>query len=100
VSRLEPKSLARAAGIIKVLGHRERLRILAALDQGERTVSELCRASGLAQAICSQHLRRLRTLDIVSCRRDGSNVHYRIIEPRVHRILACVCDAPGSRRRT
>jgi DNA-binding transcriptional ArsR family regulator len=99
LSRLAPHSLARAADIIKLLGHRERLMILEALDQGERTVSELCRACGLPQAICSQHLRRLRALDIVSCRKDGQNVHYRVIEPRVRGILACVGDDRQPRRR-
>jgi len=98
LSRLAPNSLARAAGIIKLLGHRERLILLEALDQGERTVSELCRVSGLQQAICSQHLRRLRALDVVSCRKDGQNVYYRVIEPRVRGILACVRDDGRPRR--
>ncbi len=99
LSRLPPKSLARAAEIIKLLGHRERLMILAALEAGERTVSELCRTCGLEQAICSQHLRRLRELDVVSCRKDGQNVYYRVIEPRVRRILDCICDVTRARRR-
>lgn len=99
LSRLPPKSLARAAEIIKLLGHRERLMILEALNQGERTVSQLCRACGLPQAICSQHLRRLRALDVVSCRKDGLNVYYRVIEPRVRGILACVGDDRQPRRR-
>ena len=98
-SRLPPKSLARAAEIITLLGHRERLMILEALNQGERTVSQLCRACGLPQAICSQHLRRLRALDVVSCRKDGLNVYYRVIEPRVRGILACVGDDRQPRRR-
>lgn len=99
LSRLPPKSLARAAEIIKLLGHRKRLMILAALEEGERTVSELCRTCGLEQAICSQHLRRLRELDVVSCRKDGQNVYYRVIEPRVRRILDCICDDSRARRR-
>lgn len=99
LSRLGVPSLTRTAGIIKLLGHRERLMILETLGGGERTVSELCRACGLGQAICSQHLRRLRALDVVSCRKDGQNVHYRIIEPRVRRILDCIADDCPPRRR-
>ena len=98
LSRLRPQSLTRTAGIIKLLGHRERLVILETLGAGECTVSELCRACGLGQAICSQHLRRLRALDVVSCRRDGQNVHYRIIEPRVRRILDCIAEDCPPRR--
>jgi DNA-binding transcriptional ArsR family regulator len=101
LARLAPQSLTRAAGIIKLLGHRERLMLLEALVQGEQTVSELCRVSGLAQPICSQHLRRLRALEVVACRKDGQNVYYRVIEPRVGRILDCICDdhRPRPRRR-
>ena len=86
--------LARAAEIIKLLGHRERLLILEALEQGELTVSEICEACDLGQAICSQHLRRLRQLGVVACRKAGLNVHYRVVEPKVHHILECIrsCD--------
>ncbi|HJR36306.1 MAG TPA: metalloregulator ArsR/SmtB family transcription factor [Gemmatimonadales bacterium] len=96
--RIRRDRLARAAEIIKLLGHRERLLILEALEAGERSVTELCARCGLGQAICSQHLRRLRQLDVVSCRREGANVYYRVTEPKVHHILECirVCDAPRS----
>jgi len=91
---VDPLVLARAAEIIKLLGHRERLLILEALEHGELTVTGICEACSLEQAICSQHLRRLRGLGVVACRRDGPNVYYRVIEPKVHHILECVraCD--------
>ncbi|HTL05177.1 MAG TPA: metalloregulator ArsR/SmtB family transcription factor [Gemmatimonadales bacterium] len=95
--KVNPAVLARAAEIIKLVGHRERLTILEALETGELTVSEICGVCRLSQAICSQHLRRLRHLKVVACRKDGLNVHYRIIEPKVHHILACIrtCDLPA-----
>jgi DNA-binding transcriptional ArsR family regulator len=85
-----PSEFARAARILKLLGHPERLRILSSLRQGELTVSELCEACGLEQAICSQHLRRLRRLRVVAGRKAGPKVHYRVIEPRVGQILGCI----------
>ena len=89
-----PAVLSRAAGIIKLLGHPERLMIVEALEKGDRTVSEICAACGLDQAICSQHLRRLRLLSVVSARKQGLNVFYRITEPKVYHILECIrtCD--------
>jgi len=95
--KVSPAVLARAAEIIKLLGHRERLTILEALEPGELTVSEICAVCRLPQAICSQHLRRLRKLKVVACRKDGLNVYYRIIEPKVHHVLACIrsCDIPA-----
>ena len=92
--RINPSVLARAAEIIKLLGHRERLLILEALEPGELTVSELCALCRLPQAICSQHLRRLRQLKVVACRKEGLNVYYRTIEPKVGHVLQCIrsCD--------
>jgi ArsR family transcriptional regulator len=94
--RVDRRVLQRAAEIIKLLGHRERLMILEALESGERTVSDIFSACGLEQAICSQHLSRLRQLKVVACRKDGLNVYYRVVEPKVHHILNCIrtCDAP------
>ncbi|HEX7025014.1 MAG TPA: metalloregulator ArsR/SmtB family transcription factor [Gemmatimonadales bacterium] len=92
--RVDPAVLARAAEIIKLLGHRERLMIVEALERGELTVTDICALCRLGQAICSQHLRRLRQLGVVSCRKEGLNVYYRVTEPKVHHILECIrsCD--------
>lgn len=94
--RIRPAVLARAADIIKLLGHRERLKILEALEAEELSVTEIGELCRLPQAITSQHLRRLRQLNVVSCRKEGLTVHYRIIEPKVHHILQCIraCDIP------
>ena len=88
--RVRPSVLARAAEIIKLLGHRERLTILEALEPGELSVTEICRECRMPQAICSQHLKRLRQLEVVACRKEGSNVYYRVIDPAVRSILNCV----------
>jgi ArsR family transcriptional regulator len=87
--------LKRAADIIKLLGHPERLRIVEALEGGERSVSEICELCDLEQAICSQHLSRLRRQKVVTARKEGPRVIYRVIEPKVHHILECIrkCDA-------
>jgi ArsR family transcriptional regulator len=93
--RINPKALGRAAQIIKLLGHPERLMIVEALEGGERTVSEVYELCDLDQAICSQHLRKLRELNVVEARKEGLNVRYRIVEPKVYHILNCIrkCDA-------
>lgn len=93
--------LARAAEIIKLLGHPERLKIVEALESGEQTVTEICQVCHLEQAICSQHLKRLRALSVVAARKDGLFVHYRVVEPKVRHILECIraCDVPRSSSR-
>lgn len=94
---IDARVLKRAAEIIKLLGHPERLKLVEVLEAGEHSVGELCELSGLEQAICSQHLRRLRSLDVVAARKDGQHVFYRLTEPKVPMILECIrkCDVPS-----
>lgn len=95
---IDPRVLQRAAEIIKLLGHAERLKIVEVLEGGEHTVGELCELCGLEQAICSQHLGRLRALHVVAARKQGQHVIYRLVEPKVPMILECIrkCDIPRS----
>jgi DNA-binding transcriptional ArsR family regulator len=93
--RIDPAVLARAADIIKLLGHPDRLKIVEALERGEASVSEIREAVGLPQAIVSQHLARLRGASVVASRRDGVHVLYHVVEPKVQHVLNCIrdCDA-------
>jgi len=86
--------LERAAEVIKCLGHPIRLRLLEGLESGEKTVTELQAYAGIGQAAVSYQLSALRARDIVDCRREGTHVYYRIIEPKVSSILQCIrtCD--------
>lgn len=97
VKPLNPDVVAAAASIIKCIGHPLRLRLLEAMEAGEMTVIGLQAVTGAGQAMVSQQLGILRRHDIVGSRRDGPFVFYHIIEPKVHRILACIreCDAAG-----
>jgi len=94
VRLIQPEILSRAAEVIKLLGHPERLKIVESLERGEATVTEIQEALELPQAIVSQHLAKMRGYDIVAARRDGNHVYYRIAEPKVHHILNCIrkCD--------
>ncbi len=94
---IEPQILERAARVIRVLGHPLRLHLLEVLEGGERHVTDLVNTSGASQALVSQHLAILRSEGVVGARRDGLHVFYRITEPKVHRILACIrdCDLPN-----
>jgi len=94
VRSVSPDVLRRAAEIIKLLGHPERLKIVEVLEGGEATVSDIQEQLGLAQAIVSQHLAKLRGANVVAARRDGVRVYYQLIEAKVHHILQCIrtCD--------
>jgi ArsR family transcriptional regulator len=91
-----PESLDQIAAVIRCLGHPLRIRLLQAMVAGERSVSQLQEETGEMQATVSRQLAVLRARRIVAAHRDGVNVYYRIIEPRVHGILACVGGADAS----
>jgi ArsR family transcriptional regulator len=61
------------------IAHEIRLRcLLLLLEQGELCVCELTHASGAAQSAISRHLANLREVGLVSDRREGLWIHYRI----------------------
>jgi len=66
------------ASLGKALGHGRRLELLEYLAQGERTVESLARFAGLTVANTSRHLQLLRQAGLVTARKQGLYVHYRI----------------------
>ena len=99
---LDQRVLAEAAEMVRVLGHPVRLRIVELLEGGEQTVTQIQGALDSPQALVSQQLARMRSAGIVEGRRIGTNVWYRIVDPRVVRMLDCLrhCDVPASRGNT
>jgi len=91
---IDPEILNRAAQTIRVLGHADRIRIVEVLEGGDATVTEIQEEVGLPQATVSQHLARLRGHGIVQSTREGQNVVYALVEPKVKHILNCIrtCD--------
>jgi len=94
---LDPRVLAEAAEMVRVLGHPVRLRIVELLEAGEQTVTQLQGCLEAPQALVSQQLARMRSAGIVAGRRAGSNVWYSIADARVVRMLDCLrhCDLPA-----
>ena len=77
--------------MLRCLGHPVRLSIVDLLERGdELTVTEIYETLGLEQAVCSQHLVLMRDKGILSRRREGVNVLYRIADGRVLKVLECV----------
>ena len=78
------------ARVGKALGSAHRLELLELLAQGERTVEDLTRLTDLPMANVSQHLQHLRRAALVSTRRAGLYVYYRLASPVVSELLAAV----------
>lgn len=75
------------AQLFSALAHPTRLGILELLRDGERTVSELQMQLEIEATSVSQQLAVLRTRNIVEGRRVGTNVYYRVCDPKVFILL-------------
>ena len=80
MSSLGPKQaiFASLAEIAQALGHAHRLELLEHLAQGERSVEDLAARAMLTFANASRHLQILRRASLVTTRRDGKRVMYRL----------------------
>ncbi len=66
------------ARVAKALANGYRLELLEYLAQGERSVDALAKVSGLSVANTSQHLQQLRQVGLVTTRKVGVSVYYRL----------------------
>jgi ArsR family transcriptional regulator len=86
------ESACGASNFLKAISHEGRLMILCHLATGEKTVTELEELLSARQAAVSQQLARLRTEGLVSPRRDGKAIYYRLTDRRAIQILDVVYD--------
>ena len=77
----------------KVLAEPMRLKILHALWDDERTVGEVIEAVNGLQANVSKHLGVLQQAGLVTRRKEGLRVFYRIADPTVFQLCEVVCES-------
>ena len=75
------------AAVCQTLGNPKRLEIIDLLRDGEKSVGDLLQSMDISQSNLSQHLGLMRQKGIVSSRREGLNVYYRLSNPKI--IRAC-----------
>lgn len=76
------------ARVAKALASANRLELLEALAQGERSVDGLAQASGMSVANTSNHLRIMREGGLVQSRKEGTQVIYSLSDEKVPLLLA------------
>lgn len=89
---VDERLLGLQVDVLRALGHRARLQILQLLQEGERCVCEFEPALGLRQPNISQHLAVLRAANLVTSRRDGLRVMYRVTDPAIYEIINRVTE--------
>ena len=82
-SPLPQEAYDKNANIYKILANPKRLEVLNILKKGEMGVDGLLKITKLSKANLSQHLALLRHNGLVKTRRDGLNIFYRIVDPRI-----------------
>ena len=75
------------ARIGKSVCHGRRIELLELLNQGEHTVENLARESGLSVANTSRHLRQMRQSGLVNSRKAGQHVHYSLADPAMTEVV-------------
>ena len=73
----------RYAAVGRALADPKRLCVLESLAAGELSVSDLSTRVGCQVPNMSQHLAVLRSAGLVTTRRDGNTIFYRLTDPRV-----------------
>ncbi len=87
--------LRRAAGIFKVLGHPERIRIAARLaDRAPLTQHQLLQELPWAQSTVARHIGLMRERGVIACTRRGNEVELRLANDLVPRLLALITTHP------
>lgn len=102
------RNAERAAALLRIIGSKWRLLVVCQLVTGEKSVTELERATGLRQSALSQHLMVLRHRELVNTRREAQNIYYSLNSAVVTDLLVTLhrhyCEAdeearPAPRRR-
>jgi rhodanese-related sulfurtransferase/DNA-binding transcriptional ArsR family regulator len=84
------------AEVAKALASGRRVEIVDLLAQGERSVEEVAGELGQSVANTSHHLRALARAGLVTTRRDGTRIHYRLAGDRVAELWGAVRDVAAT----
>lgn len=83
------------AKFFRALGDGTRLRILEAVVDEEKNVTDLVKITGALQGRVSSHLACLRWCGYVTARQEGRNVFYRVTDPRVRELIEIASGLVG-----
>ena len=79
--------LEKTAEVFKVFGDKTRIRILAALSEGEMCVCCLCDLLDMSQSAVSHQLSVLKAARLIKSRREGKQMYYSLDDAHIGAIL-------------
>ena len=86
-----------AAAFLTLMGNEKRLLIVAHLIDGEMSVGAIAEKVQLSQSALSQHLAKLRSMNLVETRRDRQMIYYSCKSASVRRLLETLEEIFGKR---
>jgi DNA-binding transcriptional ArsR family regulator len=86
------EALEMIASWFRVLAEPSRLRILRALEEGEKNITDLVAATGLTQANVSRHVQSLAQAGMVGRRKEGLVTVCYIADPTISELCDTVCS--------
>jgi ArsR family transcriptional regulator, virulence genes transcriptional regulator len=95
ISKKLLENVDEAADFLAILGNSKRLVIMSHLLDGELSVGAIAERVSLSQSALSQHLAKLRSLDLVETRRDRQMIYYSCKSVAVRRLFLTLDDIYG-----
>ncbi len=82
------QSAERVSAILKAIGNDKRILLLCKIvEHGEVTAGSLVGIAGLSQSAMSQHLGKLRDEGVITYRREGQTLWYRLADPHIKELI-------------
>ena len=91
-------ALGRAAECLRTLAHPHRLHMVQLLLRDRYTVGQLAEACQVPSHMASEHLRLMQHCGLLVSQRDGRCVYYKIAEPYLESLMACIERRFGAER--
>ncbi|MGM3173635.1 ArsR/SmtB family transcription factor [Dickeya lacustris] len=79
-----------AADVLRAMANGDRLMLMCFLSQGEASVGQMEQALDIHQPTLSQQLGVMRRLHLVTTRREGKQIFYRIDDPKILTLLSTI----------
>ena len=98
MKKIDIQTIRKAARVLRVIGHPDRLRIVEALEKSSRSVKELMKDLNLSQVSVSKHLAALKKNRIVQSEAVSNFRHYSITYRNAIHILNCLRSHGGNTR--
>lgn len=80
----------------RVLGDTTRIRILRCLEPGDKSVRDITEQLSGNQPNISKHLQALYHAGLLSRRREGNSIFYRIADPTIFELCDLVCHSAAA----